>query len=124
MNLTDIMLGYGTNGEILAVFHKPKKYQNPKKKTRIQKKVKRLMMKNNESCSYCGVKLEYWNGDPKPNTATLDHIIPKSKGGKKSIFSTNIALACYRCNIRKGSQNIEEFKKSLASPNTSEEKAV
>lgn len=42
------------------------------------------------SCQYCG----------NPKELTLDHLIPKSKGGKSSW--TNLVTACKTCNARKG----------------------
>ncbi|REE05716.1 HNH endonuclease [Marinoscillum furvescens] len=41
-------------------------------------------------CQYCGTGKDL----------TLDHLIPKSKGGKSSW--TNLVTACKRCNTRKG----------------------
>lgn len=43
-------------------------------------------------CQYCGKKLTM-------ETATLDHVIPRSRGGLD--IWTNLVLACGRCNARK-----------------------
>lgn len=53
-------------------------------------------------CHWCGCELVLSSGKhPVPdNTATVDHIIPKCKGGK-DVFN-NVVLACDLCNqIRK-----------------------
>jgi len=47
-------------------------------------------------CLYCGSK----------DTLTLDHVIPKSKGGPNSW--TNLATCCMRCNVVKGDRTPEE----------------
>ena len=56
-------------------------------------------------CQYCGWKL----GD----TYTLDHIIPKSCGGRDD--DSNLRLSCYVCNVFKSSYNIPQFKKRIES---------
>jgi hypothetical protein len=47
-------------------------------------------------CQYCGTTKEL----------TLDHLIPKAKGGKSSW--NNLVTACKRCNSRKGNYSPEE----------------
>lgn len=41
------------------------------------------------------------------SSATRDHVVPKSKGGKGNRH--NIVCACLRCNQIKGSKNISQF---------------
>lgn len=48
------------------------------------------------SCQYCG----------SGKNLTLDHIIPRSKGGKSSWI--NLITACRRCNTTKGNRTPEE----------------
>ncbi len=50
-------------------------------------------------CFYCQKEMT--------NDATMDHVVPKSKGGKKS--RKNIVLACRNCNSKKGNMPIEKF---------------
>src|SRR3990167_4069918 len=52
-------------------------------------------------CHYCHRKL-------RRDTATLDHIFPKSRGGK--ISAENCVLACKFCNKLKGSMPYDRFK--------------
>lgn len=47
-------------------------------------------------CQYCGSQKDL----------TLDHIIPKAKGGKTSW--NNLVTACRRCNALKGDNSLEE----------------
>lgn len=54
------------------------------------------------SCQYCGTNKDL----------TLDHLIPKSKGGKSSW--TNLVTACKHCNARKGDYAPEEVGLKLA----------
>jgi len=42
------------------------------------------------------------------NTATLDHIIPRSKGGKYDM-SHNTVCACHKCNNQRGDMCITKF---------------
>lgn len=55
-----------------------------------------IFKRDNHRCQYCGTTEEL----------TLDHVIPKSRGGKTSW--DNLATACKRCNSRKGDDTPEE----------------
>ncbi|MFH6984316.1 HNH endonuclease [Marinoscillum luteum] len=55
------------------------------------------------SCQYCGASKDL----------TLDHLIPKSKGGKSSW--TNLVTACKNCNARKGDYRPEDVGLKLTS---------
>jgi hypothetical protein len=48
-------------------------------------------------CAYCGTTA---------GRLTLDHIIPRSKGGE-SIWE-NVVIACAPCNLRKGDRSLEQ----------------
>ena len=50
-----------------------------------------LFKRDGHKCQYCGASRDL----------TLDHLIPKSKGGKSSW--TNLVTACKNCNTKKGS---------------------
>jgi len=60
---------------------------------------KNLYTHYGSKCCYCGQKFEtkYLN---------LDHVIPRSGGGKTSW--NNIVLSCYPCNSKKGSRSLKE----------------
>ncbi|OGS22765.1 MAG: hypothetical protein A2252_10595 [Elusimicrobia bacterium RIFOXYA2_FULL_39_19] len=60
-------------------------------------------------CCYCGKKLA-------PNELNLDHIVPKSRGGKTDW--KNIVTSCFPCNLKKGNMLLNEAKmKLLIKPN-------
>ena len=55
-----------------------------------------IMKRDNFECQYCG----------SPRNLTLDHIIPKSKGGASDW--KNLVTACSRCNSSKGDLTPEQ----------------
>jgi len=58
---------------------------------------KNIYLRDNHTCQYCG---------KTGNNLTIDHIIPKSKGGQETW--SNMVVCCSRCNNRKGDQSLEE----------------
>jgi 5-methylcytosine-specific restriction endonuclease McrA len=58
-----------------------------------------ILIRDRYRCQYCGKPL-------KSQEVTLDHILPKSRGGE-TIWE-NLATCCTRCNVRKGSLLPEE----------------
>lgn len=57
-------------------------------------KVKRRLWKRDSGrCFYCGVSLSW-------DTKTIDHVIPKSKGGPHRAW--NLVISCVECNRTKG----------------------
>ena len=61
-----------------------------------------ILMRDDHKCAYCG------RGDLP---LTIDHVIPKSKGGDDSW--ENLVAACLPCNNRKGNRTPEEAKLKL-----------
>jgi 5-methylcytosine-specific restriction endonuclease McrA len=57
-----------------------------------------LLNKWDRKCAYCG-------GENVP--LQVEHIHPKAKGGTNRV--SNLCLACEKCNIKKGTQDIEQF---------------
>ncbi len=55
-----------------------------------------IFKRDSFQCQYCGVNQDL----------TLDHLVPKSKGGKSNW--TNLVTACKRCNAKKGDYSPEE----------------
>ena len=51
-----------------------------------------LFKRDRYACQYCGAQ-------PGPAELTIDHVVPKSRGGKSEW--ANCVLACLRCNARK-----------------------
>ena len=59
-----------------------------------------LLLRDKYTCQYCGKQLK------NPKERTIDHIIPKSRGGKT--VWTNVVLCCKKCNLKKGDRTPEE----------------
>ena len=55
-----------------------------------------IFKRDGNKCQYCG----------KSSDLTLDHVIPRSKGGKSSW--TNLVTACRKCNAKKGDDSPEK----------------
>jgi len=63
---------------------------------------KGVLVRDNYTCIYCGAKpgtIQRGKVLAK-NDLTVDHVLPRSRGGKD--HWTNTACACYHCNHRKG----------------------
>ncbi len=65
-----------------------------------------VFRRDNYLCQYCGQKV-------KPNKITIDHIIPKTMGGKNCF--TNTVSACTDCNSKKADKTLEQAKMQLLS---------
>lgn len=67
----------------------------------MKKKKIQVWERDNYMCYYCGVKCKRGGagGFQYPNTATVDHVYPESKGGSKEI--SNLVTACFECNNKK-----------------------
>ena len=59
-----------------------------------------LLEKWNRTCAYCG---------KREVPLQIEHIQPRAKGGTERI--SNLALACESCNVKKGTQSLEQFLK-------------
>ena len=60
---------------------------------------KNILLRDHNTCQYCG---KVFN----PSELTLDHVLPKSRGGSSNW--DNLVACCKRCNNRKGSHLPEE----------------
>src|SRR5690606_7998626 len=58
-----------------------------------------LFIRDGGQCQYCGVDLRLTD-------ATVDHVVPASRGGRRSW--TNAISACKPCNARKANRTPEE----------------
>jgi 5-methylcytosine-specific restriction endonuclease McrA len=58
-----------------------------------------VVVRDNFTCQYCG-------DTPGRGLLTLDHIVPRSKGGQTSW--ENVVAACRACNMRKGDRTPEQ----------------
>ena len=62
---------------------------------------KNIMKRDRHICQYCGVKSDL----------TLDHVMPKSRGGKDTW--ENLVTACNKCNVKKGNRTPDEARMPL-----------
>lgn len=61
-----------------------------------------IFKRDRHECQYCGTKKDL----------TIDHVIPRSKGGKSTW--TNLVTACKKCNAKKSNFSIEKVGLKLA----------
>jgi len=62
---------------------------------------KNILRRDGHRCQYCGTS----------QNLTVDHVVPKSKGGEDSW--DNLVTACIKCNNKKGNRTPEEAKMKL-----------
>jgi 5-methylcytosine-specific restriction endonuclease McrA len=60
---------------------------------------KNILLRDRNTCQYCGVVLH-------ASDLTLDHVIPRSRGGNSSW--ENLVACCHECNRRKGNAFVHE----------------
>ena len=58
-----------------------------------------LFLRDGHQCQYCGKH-------PSKQELSIDHVIPRSRGGKDTW--ENLVIACQKCNVRKGDRTPEE----------------
>jgi 5-methylcytosine-specific restriction endonuclease McrA len=52
-------------------------------------------------CWLCGLPCDFKGAPLTPRSPTVDHVIPRSKGG--AVYDRqNLRLACFECNTRRG----------------------
>ena len=73
----------------------------------VQRKISRraLFARDDWRCVYCG---------DRNNRLTLDHVLPRSRGGE-SVWE-NVVTACAPCNHTKGNRTLEEARMQLRFP--------
>jgi 5-methylcytosine-specific restriction endonuclease McrA len=74
--------------------------QLPYKKVSLSRQ--NIFKRDNFRCVYCG----------RPDSLTLDHVIPRSRGGRESWH--NLVTACQRCNTLKGDRTPQEAEMKMA----------
>jgi 5-methylcytosine-specific restriction endonuclease McrA len=80
-----------------------KRYPDINSNSRNHKRRLKLLEKD-PHCHFCKKELDIY-------TSTLDHLLPKSKGGKNTV--DNLVLSCYICNHKKGNGSASKFMKSI-----------
>lgn len=69
----------------------------PPRKARLSRR--NIFLRDDMQCQYCGRA-------PRGDELTIDHVVPRSLGGRTTW--DNVVLACARCNTRKGSKSPEQ----------------
>lgn len=69
------------------------------KKHKVRLSRKNLFERDDYTCQYCGRRLA-------ASQLSIDHVIPKSKGGKT--HWTNVVAACHKCNTKKANKTLNE----------------
>jgi len=64
----------------------------------------------NHRCPYCGCAMRLEHG--WPDSATIDHVVPKCRGGNNSPL--NLVAACARCNSSRGHQRPDPVSWAIA----------
>ena len=75
--------------------------KRPRPKVRLTRR--EIFIRDRFTCQYCGVK---------GRDLTLDHVIPRHRGGRHSW--DNLVSACRSCNHRKGGKMLEESRLTLS----------
>ena len=76
-------------------------------------KAKLIWERSKGKCWYCGTDMVHSiNGSLEPNAFTIDHKIPLSEGGSKTL--KNLIGSCYRCNNAKKSFDQEYLRLYLS----------
>jgi 5-methylcytosine-specific restriction endonuclease McrA len=77
--------------------------KRPRPQVRLSRR--EIFLRDDYMCQYCGLK---------SRELTLDHVIPKHRGGGHSW--DNLVSACRPCNHRKGGKMLEEVRMRLIRP--------
>lgn len=65
----------------------------------VQFSRRNIFIRDKHQCQYCGKRFN-------KNELSLDHVIPRSRGGGETW--DNLVSACLRCNVKKGNRTPEE----------------
>lgn len=91
--LTTPNMRYDSPATIRMLRRIPKSWPVPRFRKRV------LFNRDRWKCQYCGVDLDL-------RSITIDHVVPKSRGGQTSW--RNCVASCKRCNTVKGSRMLSE----------------
>lgn len=72
-----------------------------------------LRKRDGKRCHFCKVTMSFKpvpNGGYRPKRATLEHLMPLSRGGTHTW--ANVVLACWQCNVRKNNSTDGEWEGS------------
>lgn len=93
---------------------KPQKSTNPSPSTQNGKYASAVHSRDGYVCHLCGSEcspFQIIGKETDPRVASLDHVIPQSKGGHN--YPSNLRTACISCNKSRGNKDLEEFLKDI-----------
>ena len=67
--------------------------------TAVRYSRRNILLRDDHTCQYCGKQVV-------GKDATMDHVVPRSRGGKSTW--TNVVTACHRCNNKKDNRTPKE----------------
>ena len=103
---------------------KPQKPINPSPSIQNGKYRKAISKRDDNICHLCGITCDEHSFQNKLNShnstvASIDHIIPTSKGGGH--YPTNLKIACISCNKSRGAKEVPEYLEGMGIPGTFQE---
>jgi hypothetical protein len=98
----EIMSGSGEKFQVPKVVVLKRYIKLPNRMYRPNRR--NIFLRDNYTCVYCLRQLE-------TNELSIDHILPKSRGGKETW--ENLTTACKSCNCLKGDRTPEEAKLTI-----------
>lgn len=73
-----------------------------------------LRARDGDNCCYCSTPMTFERnprGKRHPAKATLEHVLPISRGGTHTW--DNVALACWQCNLQKNAKTVDEWSPNI-----------
>lgn len=96
------LVAWQGDDEMTAERRKQKDGSSRKFKIKKNKRLA-LYLRDSFTCAFCGIDMK----GTDPRLITLDHIVPRAKGGTDD--PTNLVTACLRCNCVKKDAPISQF---------------
>jgi 5-methylcytosine-specific restriction endonuclease McrA len=81
-----------------------------KRTSRNARQIRLIMLRDGRDCAYCGIRLYRKREDGEPK-ATVDHVIPKSRGGSDKL--ANKVICCPACNTAKADMDPAAWMKKI-----------
>ena len=95
----DLAISINGNCRIKVLEPQPRKKRSKPKMSAVRR-IKGKIWGKEPKCFYCRKPLPL-------KEATLDHVVPVSKGGRTTIG--NSVIACVKCNLEKGNKDVSDF---------------
>ena len=86
------------------------KYCSPKCSNATPELIKAKWEASDKTCCLCGLPIDRTLRPPHPDSYTLEHLTPITRGGRHDI--DNIGFAHRGCNSSKGAKTLEEYMES------------